>query len=206
MPGTDTLTVIEAPELDRETRLRVERELKFAVRYNEQLMNMSVPAGRVVLRILPNLPVRARNHGTHIELSNNSLDVTNLRRVLVHEVAHYWWNTPPAWVSEGIATLIADLATGSGHEPLRFEGCPMSVAKQQVDQYRDGGPPHCAHYVGVAFFDALHEESPSTFRTNLRQLYALNLKGVDGPPAVDQAFASDVQRSVMAQLYHKEHR
>ena len=149
---------------------------------------------------------RAINRGTHIELSNSSLDLTNLRRVLVHEVAHYWWNTHPAWVSEGIATFIADLATGSGYEPLRFEGCPMSVAKQQVDQYRDGGPLHCAHYVGAAFFDALHEESPSTFRTNLRQLYSLNMEGVRGPPAVDQAFSSDVQRSVMARLYHKEHR
>ena len=198
--------VIEAPKLDCETRSRVERELTFAVWYNEQLMDMEVPVDRVILRILPDLPSRAINHGTHIELSNNSLDMTNLRRVLVHEVAHYWWNTPPAWVSEGIATFIADLATGSGYEPLRFEGCPMSVAKQQVDQYRDGGPLHCAHYVGAAFFDALHEESPSTFRTNLRQLYSLNMEGVSGPPAVDQAFGSDVQRSVMARLYHKEHR
>ena len=167
---------------------------------------MRVPVDNVVLRILPDLPTRARNYGTHIELSDASLDETNLRRVLVHEVAHYWWNTPPSWVSEGIATLIADLATGSGYEPLRFEGCPMSVANQQVDQYRDGGPPHCAHYVGAAFFDALYEESPDKFRGNLRELYELNLKGVYGPTAVDQAFGSDVPRSVMAQLYHKERR
>lgn len=169
-------------------------------------MNMRVPSGRVVLHILPDLPVRARNNGTHIELSNKSLDVQNLRRVLVHEVSHFRWNTDPSWVSEGIATFIADLATGSGYEPLRFQGCPMSVVKQQVDQYRDGGLSHCAHYVGAAFLDALYEESPDTFRTNLRELYDLNLREVNGPPAVDQAFGSDIQRSVMAQLYHKEHR
>lgn len=130
--------------------------------------NLDLP---VILGIELHESTQARLRGNHIEVSPEySCNTPTGRWVLAHEVAHLWWHDNPGWIDEGMAELVAALATGA-EQP---KGARTYCAVPDITTLNSLNPQPvlCDYDLGRRLFQGLHKANLSDFAERTRQLYS----------------------------------
>ena len=96
--------------------LRVVDQLEDAIRVSEDLMGVRFPESEVILLIVSPQELNLGldfdyldlDRGTHIVIDPNLARLGSANRVLIHQVAHYYWGTSeaPLWFREGAAEFM----------------------------------------------------------------------------------------------------
>ena len=107
---------------------------------------------------------------THIAISRrHRSDTATANWILAHEIAHIWWQGNAGWIDEGMAELIASLATASSKPAGTETPCfvPDLIRLIRIDR----PPPLCNYQLGGALFHDLHQAAPAHFAQRTAYLY-----------------------------------
>ena len=189
--------------------------VKEAVEFVERTMQLPLPTKHVIVVLNDHIGTIAMNPGviginTDYEWIEAAYDAqgfqTNLSHILVHEIAHYYWNeNGEAWIAEGLADTFAYLhgvKKGISPEALRTsrrdcEVQNLAILSQLNRNFGVGDSLshfHCNYYLGqLLFLELYHATDEAYFSEKLRELYLLSLEEqkygrIIGIDAVGQIF------------------
>ena len=157
-----------------------------SVRLAENIMRMPLPTANVIVVVDDRAATggfSGTNHGFAIGLEQESETKSpeRLLNILVHEVAHYWWNSNADWIDEGVAdTIAATASTQQGHtfaaNPNRRQDCAAINISEIGDAPRSyRGQFYCNYYLGEKLFRAIQDAAaPDDFIAGLQRLYQLS--------------------------------
>ena len=137
------------------------------------------------------------NYGTGLvieprfDVADGGEEAEQLRWVLAHEVAHYWWNGNENWIDEGMSEFMAAASYGypSGRDyPLLREPCAEARSLSELPpEPRDS--VRCDYSLGQRMFFSLYRAlGEDRFYQAARRLYDgsrsdVTWKSLDGAPA-----------------------
>ena len=157
-----------------------------SVQLAENIMRMPLPTDNVIVVVDDRAATGGffgTNHGFAIGLEQEAETKSpeRLLNVLVHEVAHYWWNSNAEWIDEGVAdTIAATASTQQGHtfaaNPNRRQDCAADNISEIGDAPRSyRGQFYCNYYLGEKLFRAVQDAAaPDDFIAGLQRLYQLS--------------------------------
>ena len=169
--GPVTLAVIRTRPGDD----RAMTYLDEAVRFSEGFMRRPFPTRYIALHMTEAVePWGGLFLGTHIGIRegyDNQHHYFNefLRRVIYHEVAHYYWNSCPSWLCEGAAVYFEMNAgvLGSGAQKELAHQCRNTSIRDVTSGWNE-----CHYYIGAAlFFNLYHSLGDGVFLRGLWRLY-----------------------------------
>ena len=119
----------------------------------EELMALPLPADAAVFAVSESLTLEAAgaHHHDVIGLNPEVLNRTNVRRLLAHEIAHYYWNHHPGWLDEGMANVLEEMAvngTQPGRTPVVEYPCPYyeNIRDLEHNASAPGTPQYSCNY------------------------------------------------------------
>ena len=179
-----------------------------SVRLAENIMRMPLPTDNVIVVVDDRATTggfSGTNHGFAIGLEQESETKSpeRLLNILVHEVAHYWWNSNADWIDEGVAdTIAATASTQQGHtftaHPNRRKDCAAVNISAIGDAPRSySGQFYCNYYLGEKLFRELQENAaPADFVAGLQRLYQLSR--AQPTPQIQQDYRAGIQQVLAA--------
>ena len=165
--------------------------LESAVRRVEDIMTLPFPNNHITLLVSDTVePFGGWFYGTHITIrpfyeEHDWFAGGHLEQVIVHEVAHYFWNKRPVWLSEGGAGFVelrAGVVSPDRRPAFSSDSCPETDIQDLADDDESG----CNYFLGARMlhdlYSALDEQA---FQAGLRRLHQamqenLSLDGCDG--------------------------
>ena len=153
-------TYLLAPRQHQNAELR--DKITDALIRTEELMALPLPAA-AVFAVSESLTLEAAgaHHHDVIGLNPEVLSRTNVRRLLAHEIAHYYWNHHPGWLDEGMANVLEEMAV-NGAQPVRTPvveyPCPYyeNIRHLEEDAPAPGTPQYSCNYSwGERLFQSL---------------------------------------------------
>ena len=151
--------------------------LESVVRRVESIMTIPFPNRYIALLISDTAePFGGWFYGTHITIrpyfeDADEYDESDLEGIIVHEVAHYFWNKRPAWIAEGGAGFVELRAGVESIEqwPDLSDSCPDTDIRDLVDD--EWG---CNFFLGARLLNDLYLAlDEQTFHLGLRRLYQI---------------------------------
>ena len=125
------------------------------------------------------------------DVADGGEEAEQLRWVLAHEVAHYWWNGNENWIDEGMSEFMAAASYGypSGRDyPLLREPCAEARSLSELPlEPRDS--VRCDYSLGQRLFFSLYRAlGEDRFYQAARRLYDgsrsdVAWKSLEGAPA-----------------------
>ena len=125
------------------------------------------------------------------DVADGGEEADQLRWVLAHEVAHYWWNGNENWIDEGLSEFMAAASYGyaSGRDyPLLRKPCAEAGSLSELPP-EPRGSVSCDYSLGQRMFFSLYRAlGEDMFYEAARRLYDgsqsdLASKSLDGVPA-----------------------
>ena len=161
--------------------------LESAVRRAERIMTLPFPNNFITLLISDTVePFGGWFYGTHITIrpfyeNEEEFDLSHLEQVIVHEVAHYFWNKSPAWIAEGGAGFV-EVRAGV-RRPEERPGFSESCHQTDIRDLLDDDETGCDYFLGARLLHDLYSAlDEQTFHSGLRRLYRATQEnlGLDG--------------------------
>ena len=205
--------------------------LEDAVRFMEDYMGEPFPFNVVLLLFadINDLSVGGYNFGASMfmdtEIDIDADESSDAERVLVHEVAHYYWRSSShSWIDEGVAEILSFLYEDDpralhGEELLskvymKSSFCRKFEDLQAVEKLTDTRAEGCEMAMGFLFFlDLYRALGPEDFQKGLRELYLLGEDAI-GPEdsrarSIDQvkaafSFSSKAKDEIIPKWYGAE--
>ena len=185
-----------------------------SVQLAENIMRMPLPTDNVIIVVDDRAATggfSGTNHGFAIGLEQESETKSpeRLLNILVHEVAHYWWNSNADWIDEGVAdTIAATASTQQGHtftaNPNRRQDCAavnISAIGNAPRSY--GGQFYCNYYLGEKLFRELQQSAaPADFIAGLQRLYQLSRE--QPAPQTRQDYRAGIAQVIQAFPDHSD--
>ena len=162
--------------------------LEDAVRFAEDYMGDPFPTNFVLLLYADAVMSDFDGHNTGINMTvhsdfdsdDDSDEAYYAPFLLVHEVAHYYWNnSSQTWLDEGTAEVMSIIyeKTTTGREAWGAANtfpCPYAADLTGVERMRDAQEEECAYSLGTRFFlDLYRTLGDEEFRRGFRELYHL---------------------------------
>ena len=163
--------------------------LEDAVRFAEDYMGEPLPTNFVLLFYADAVMSDFAGHNTGFNMTihpdfdsdNGSDEAYSAPFLLVHEVAHYYWNSSSqTWLDEGTAevmSIIYEEAT-TGQESWGAADtfpCPYAADLTGVERMKDIEAEDCAYSLGTRFFlDLYRTLGEEQFRRGFRELYLMS--------------------------------
>ena len=190
--------------------------LESAVRRVERIMALPFPNSYITLFISESVaPFRGQFFGTHITIQpyfeeEERIDRGHLDQVIIREVARYFWNKSPIWLSEGGVGFV-ELRTGvispARRRALSSDRCSQTPIRDLTDD-----DYWCNYILGARMlhdlYSALDEQA---FQAGLRRLHQamqedLSLDGCDEEETalcyLRYAFTEDTTPESAAAAWH----
>ena len=176
------------------TRLGVAGKLELledSVRFMEDYMGEPFPINVVLLLYADILDLRVGGYNSgasmvlDTEFDIDAVESAAAERVLVHELAHYYWRSSShSWIDEGVAEI---LSFTYGDDPralyaeellskvyVKQSSCSEFEDLQSVEKLTDARSAECEMAIGFLFFlDLYRALGPDDFQKGLRELYLL---------------------------------
>ncbi len=162
--------------------------LESALRRVEAIMTLSFPTNYIALLVSDTIePFGGWFYGTHITIrpfyeEEEWYSHGHLEQVIVHEVAHYFWNKRPVWLSEGGAGFVelrAGVVSPERRPAFSADSCPQTDIQDLDDDDESG----CNYYLGARMLHDLYSTlDEQVFHSGLRRLYRATQEnlGLDG--------------------------
>ena len=118
---------------------------------------------------------QANSHDTHINIrSSYGKDSETAAWILAHEITHRWWTGNAPYIDEGIAELVAAIATAKPRPPNASVPCKRTV----IDQRAKRRVELCDYQLGGLLMNDLFRTSgPEKFQDAMSKLYLLSGEG-----------------------------
>ena len=118
---------------------------------------------------------QASSHDTHINIrSGYGKDSETAAWILAHEITHRWWVGNARYIDEGIAELVAAIATAGPRPPNASVPCNRTTVNQKVNRQTE----LCDYQLGGLLMNKLFTASgPEKFQSAISQLYLLSGEG-----------------------------
>ena len=118
---------------------------------------------------------QASSHDTHINIrSGYGKDFETAAWILAHEITHRWWVGNAPYIDEGIAELVAAIATAGPRPPNASVPCNRTILNQKFRRQTE----LCDYQLGGLLMNELFRASgPEKFQAAISQLYLLSGEG-----------------------------
>ena len=177
--------------------------LELATRETERFMQEPMPASMIAMLLADTVSpgaAGANYAGTHIAIRPRYEDYTSewkiqiMAKLLVHEVAHYYWRGNSLWIDEGMANLMEVVAENrrTGRPVIAdVYPCPQVDTLAELDamtpaQQRDAFD--CHYSLGERLFLSLYRKAgDANFRRAVGQLYRDHHDATEADAGADAA-------------------
>ena len=166
-----------------------------AIAHNEELMNTALPTNFVGMLLADYPGAAGANNSWSIQIDADaewSWTDWSVRKVIAHEVAHYWWIRNSHWLDEGAANYAAAYsqwrATDADDVYTSTYPCPFYRTIEHLiadaPDYRDSEGTLCNYSLGERLFIHLDRATTAVdFEQRFRNLYQMT----QNPQYVDRS-------------------
>lgn len=156
-----------------------------AIAHNEELMNTALPTNFVGMLLADYPGAAGANNSWSIQIDSDAEWLwtdRSVRKVIAHEVSHYWWNGNSAWLNEGAASYAAAYsqwrATNANDVYTSTYPCPFYRTIEHLvadaPDYRDSEGRLCNYSLGERLFIHLDRATTSAdFEQRFQNLYRM---------------------------------